>query len=489
MSNPLPALALVALLALAGCAGSAAVATAPAMRPATDWIALDRGLPRGLPQRGDHWRDDESNAPMVTRLGALGFEAAHDSLGLNELASRPLAEQHTRRREAARLLGEAMRIIEDGVGRLQADVARAALDSVVRDGQNTVIEQVLARLHTAVGTDPEHADAWAALAFFSAVIGDDEAAMRARHAYLERAITADASGRTRTARVVLDEAWALRDAGLHERCQHWLDAHRGLLDAAPPAHEALPPRLERDLIAGLLAAEGGDRLGTRRRINRLPLVPIRQGSRDRDSDYLRTWVRAWLELSTGNPDDASHVVGQAESSGRHTAVDWRYWEDVGRIAEASGQHDAARQAWQRALLARPYPGFFPWSVHRGPADVLGYPDTDAPHAVSYQTHRVGGSAWGFAFTMAWQCLEGPRTGEPRLRREAVAALDRCIRRDDRPGAARLLRARLHLQHGNAAAAAAVLRDPTVNRLAAGALADEVATLRGAARRAAAGQQP
>jgi len=483
LSSPLRPFRLAVLLAFAGCAGPDTIATDTSAPPVNDWIALDRSLAREEGQPDDRWLTGDASEPLDARRAALRFQAARDSLGLNELPSRPLAEQQARRREAARLLDEALRMVADRVGRLHADGAGARLDSAVLDGLDQVLDQVLVRLHTSVGTDPEQAEAWAALAYFSTVIGDEEAAARARRAYLERAIAADASGRTRTARVVLDEAWALRDAGLFERCQHWLDAHRGLLDAAPPAYEALPPRVERDLIAGLLAAEGGDRLGTRRRINRLPLVSVGQGNRGRDRAYLRTWVRAWLELSTGNQDAAAHVIGQPASIRRHTAVDWRYWQDIGRIAEASVRHDAARQAWARALLARPYPGFFPWNVFRGPAGVLGYPDTDAPHATSYGTHRVGGSAWGFASTRALLCLDGSRAADHRLRREAMAALDRCIRRDDRPGAARLLRARLHLQHGDASAAA-------------GVLAEEVARLRMAtrdalaeARRARGDQQP
>lgn len=481
MSDPRQPLAVAVLLLLTGCAGPGTVATDPTAPPATDWIVVDRTLPRDPRRHLAHAFDDEASPQVAARRAAFGCEATVDSLGLNELASRPLPEQRHRRREAARMLTEAMVIIHDHAERLRADRGQAHTDSREFADLRTVLDQVLMRLHTAVGTDPEQAVAWAALAYFSTAVGDEEAATRARHAYLERAITADAAGRTRAARVVLDEAWALREAGRLPQCQRWLDAHRGLLDAAPPAHEALPPRLERDLIAALLAAEGGDRLGTRRRINRLPLVPIRQDGRDRDSTYLRTWVRAWLELSTGNPDAAARTIGPPAPIRLHTAVDWRFWQDVGRIAEACGQPDDAQQAWETALLNRPYPGFYALAIARGPDAFLGYPDTDAPYAIAYGTHRVGGSAWGFALTRALLCLDEASVHHHRRWQEAMTALDRCIARGHHQGAARLLRARLNLQRGNVAAAAADLQHPTVHRLAAGPLADEVTNLRHACR--------
>lgn len=465
-------------LLLAACGGPERPATDPADVVATgsttDWIALDRALVRPVLGRYARWFCDAPTEQLLARRAALASTATHDSLGLNELTTRPLEDQRRRRREAARLLGEAMLLVQDRAERLRAD----RIDRFVFKDLHATLDQVLQRLHTAVGTDPEDADAWAGLAYFSAVIGDQATASRARRAYLERAVTADTRGRTRTARVVLDEAWALREAGDHQQCQQYLDAHRGLLDAAPPAAEALPPRLERDLIAALLAAEGGDRLGTRRRINRLPLVPVQHGTRTRDSTYLRTWVRAWLELSSGNLDAAAQAISRQRPDGRHTAVDWRFWQDVGHIAEACGQREMARAAWGHALHLRPYLGFFPRTILQGPDHVAGYPDTDAPYGISYRTFFLGGSAWGFAMTRALLCQDTSPADNPHLWRQAMDALDRCIRRGDHAGEARLLRARLHLRRGNLIAATTDLRDPTVSHLAAGSLAQEVALLRG-----------
>jgi tetratricopeptide (TPR) repeat protein len=70
--------------------------------------------------------------------------------------------------------------------------------------------------------------------------------------------------------------------------------------------------------------------------------------------------------------------------------------------------------------------------------------------------------------------------DPLLWREAMLALDRCVRREDHPGQARLLRARLHLQRGDIASAEADLRHGAVTRLAAGADEAEVMFLRGIA---------
>ncbi|MEZ4386809.1 MAG: hypothetical protein R3D98_04405 [Candidatus Krumholzibacteriia bacterium] len=467
------------VMVLAGCGGRPPAGTDPGQAADRDWYRLDRNLTRGILGRYTRWFADEPRPRLVARRAALTFAAPLDSLGPAAFAELPAAEQAERRRQAGALLDRASLLVRDRAERLQFEPVRGStFDRFVLRGLQTTFDEVLSSLHGAVGLDPGNADAWYALAYFSAAVGDRATATRARLAYLEAAVTADPRGRTRAARAVLDEAWALREDGHHARCRLWLDAHRGLIDVAPPVRDALPPRVERDLMLGLLAAEARDRTATLAWINRLPAVPVQRHGVRRDSHYLRTWVRAWLEFCDGNLDAATRAVSQRSPERLHTGVDWRFYQDLGQICDVDGQRDAALRFWGVAMRLRPYLGFYPQTVMAGPPTTLGIDGTDAPYVIGYRTHWLGGSAWGFAATRVLLCQVHQPADEPRLWQEAFDSLDRCIRRQDHPGQARLLRARLNLQLGRLDAAEADLRDAAVTRLAAGQTAGEVAFLRG-----------
>lgn len=474
----LPCLLLAACLA--GCGGSSSAPPRAVSDPGIDLTrAQSDELDRSL-ARYSRWLSDDTRTTMVARRRQIGFDSPRDSLGIDAFARRSLAEQQARRDESARLVKRVKRSIVDRYRVL----GPAVLGEVLKGGWLFTLDQVLdrglTRLHTAVGLDPTNNDAWHDLAHCCQIIGDQPGASRARHIYLQQTVTADDTERDRRCRVILDEAWSLRDEGHHQRCQEWLEANRGLLRSGRSPRQGLRPAVESDLIMGLLAAERSDLTETMRWINRLPLVDVRHGQQRHPSEYLRRWVHIWFDIHHGDLASASHRMDHQRLIRLHEHVGWRYWQDLGDAAALLDDQTMAARSWGTGMLHRPLGGFYPRAVIQAPQGALGLADADEPYIIAYRSHWLGGSFWGYTASRTLLCQVHPADQNPLLWREAMAALGRCVRRGINPGEARLLRARLNLQRGQLAAAEDDLRHAAVQRLAAGTSGGEVAFLRGVA---------
>jgi len=470
---------MVAMVAAGGCGrpggGPVSMPSSTAAAEETGSDDLDRAL-----ARYSRWLSDDTRTAMVALRRSIGFSSARDSLGHEAFAGCSPAEQQARRDEAAKLVQRARRSIVDRYRLL----GPADMGEILKQGWLFTLDEVLTRslnrLHTAVGLDPTSNDAWYDLAVSCQTIGDRDGASRARRIFLRQTAGADGQERARRSRAVLDEAWHLREDGRFARCRTWLEAHGASLMTAPTPHQGLRPTVESDLIMGLLAAEDRDLTEAMRWINRLPLVEIREGLSRRPSEYLRKWVHIWYDLRAGDHANATHRLARQRFLRLHADVGWRFWQDMGNVCAAVGDEPLAARFWLGAMMHRPLSGFYPRAVLQGPTATMGLEATDQPYVIAYRTHWVGGSLWGFTATRALLCqVHGPEE-QPQLWREAMAALDRCIRRGVEPGQSRLLRARLNLQRGQLDAAEDDLRHAAVQQLAAGASGGEVAFLRGVA---------
>ncbi|MBD3222417.1 hypothetical protein GF314_14375 [bacterium] len=465
--------ALGSVLLVAGCASTPPPAIPTTAEDAPAWTALDRHLPRDLLVAHDRWFGNHRGLLAADELAAVPRTPDADSLVAAWPGSLSVAEQTRRRHAAGRRRDDAIAQVLTRVERLvraPGPTACAMLD--------TTLLGVVRGLEGAVRSDPDCEDAWHDLARFRAVIGDEGAASTARRRYLDLALGVDFDARARRCRVVLDEAWHLRESGRQERCRLWLMGHSRLLNTTRHLPDELAPRVERDLIMGLVSAEQGRLTEAGRWLQRLPLVPVTIDGEVRRSEYLRTWVHAWAQLHDGNELAVDRFLAHTRIARLHASVGWRYWQDLGLAAEAVGQPSVAQTFWDRAHRSRPYVGFYPQSIAPGPGDVLGATGAGLPSRVAYHTHLITGSVWSFTVGRALLCQRWGPDETPALWRAADRMLERCIRRGIHPGEARLLRARLALQRGELGRAEADLDHPTVTRLAAGEHTAYVALLRG-----------
>lgn len=470
------------VLALAGCASAPPTSSSTdldgsGIAESIDWIDLADRLPKGALVRYNRQFGDFERDPVAAYTDALRFDARWDSLGVAAFDSLPVAEQQRRRELADDLTRHAFIGVADRAYRLRTAREMRARPVRTLDLLFRVLPRNLRRLHTAVGTDPRNAAAWYHLAVFSGIAGDRPTASRARLQALS--LLPDTDGRR--PRLILEEAWDLRDAGLRDAALGWLAGHGAELDAAPTVGTQLRPLDEARLIRALCLADQGDVVAVRQAVADLPVLTFRYHGFNRQSRVLRAWVHARSALSTGDRDLAAVQLGFHGFMPLPPGVAWRYWQDVGLIAEALDNDQTARHAWSLAYGTRPFLGFFPQVSVRSSRVVLGRPGTEEPYVLGFRRHFLVGSLWSYAATAALACQSSDRDSAPWLWDGAFAALDACIRRGIHEADARLCRARLFLQAGDLDAARADLAARVVQDVSGRADQSELAFLTGVAR--------
>lgn len=258
------------LLGVASCAlclgGCSSAPHVPGHR-LVDWYSLDRQLePNVIPVR-QGWLghaltfNEDWAGPAATFLPTVAFSAPWDSLGADEFAALPERERQQRQDAAVELVEQACIAVVD-----RAHWFNRGVEGDFRDAM--VMNRVLRRLHTAVGTDPGNTDAWFHLAIFSNVIGDRFRASVARRQYLvqtagEPLPSFAATLTDRRCRLILDEAWDLRDHGSFMVCLEWLSGYAQELHRGQADPTSLAPGTEANLVRALCHAELGDRVQAR----------------------------------------------------------------------------------------------------------------------------------------------------------------------------------------------------------------------------------
>ena len=432
-----------ALLLLAACGGPPEPGTDFFDGDQTDWTDVDGQLPHGqLYNYNRVFGDFDTDLPGRYRRAMALDPTASFAAADPEAAGDAWASSDDLVRLAAMAVwerGSSLSLIN-----LQGGRAVGPLHLLDR-----VMARALMRLTAAIQADPHNAAAWYHLAVFTGVVGDQDAAARARARFLELAPAPDG----RRPRLILDQGWALRDAGRYDDALAWLSAHRQEFDRASPSDHRLPTAVEADLIRGLCHAEMGDRNTARAYARRLPDVRVHDRYGYRDSGLLRTWVNVWGALRSGDPDQAAFLLQPVRATGLPAGVAWRCWQDFSLICEELDDREHRDIFMAIAYLHRPFLGFYPSVALRGTDEILGRGGAGSPYLLSYRTWFVGGSLWGYAATRALACQMVDEADDPVVWRQAMAALDACVRRGFHAADARLLRARLNLQRGDARAAA------------------------------------
>jgi tetratricopeptide (TPR) repeat protein len=434
---------LAALLVLTACGGPPDAGTGFFVGDGLDWTDLDGQLPRGqLYAYTRIFGDFDSDLPGRYRRAMAMDPTASFAVADSEAG----ADAWTTSDDLVRLGALAVWDRGDRLAVINLKQVRAVGPMHLLD---RVMARAIARLVGAIQVDPGNAAAWFHLAVFTDVVGDRSAAAQARARFLDLAPPPDA----RRARLILDEAWTLRDAGRFDQALAWLGVHQQEFDRVRESDHRLPTAVEADLIRGLCHAELGDRNTARAYARRLPDVRVHDRHGYRDSGLLRTWVNVWGALRSRDPDQAAFLLQPVRATVLPAGVAWRCWQDFGLIAEELDDREHRDIFVAISYLHRPFLGFYPTVALRGTDEIMGREGTGSPYLVSYRTWFVGGSLWGYAATRALACQLVDETDDPVVWRQAMSALDACIRRGFHAADARLLRARLNLQRGDAQAAA------------------------------------
>ena len=465
------------VLLLMACASTPEPATGEAVvHDTVNWNELDWHLPKRYLAGHVRWFGDDDSDPAGRYVKHACFEAAWDSLGEADFTARTESERAWRRQAADELVRDAFLTVADRAYRMRRNAKTYLYSYSGMHLVDRVMLRALAKLHTAVGTDPTNAAAWYHLAYFSAVVGDAQTAAGARARLFHLTTFPD----PRRTRLLLDEAWFLRDAGRYDAAVLWLDGHAADLAVNTSSAHELAPTVEANLIRALCAAEQGHRTEAHMWISQLPLVEVPWGLNTLDSEFLRTWVHVWAELRTGYPDLATNHLSHRRAVRLPAGVAWRYWQDLGLVCEELGDSDEARRFWDLAYRSRPYLGFFPYTAFTGTDRILGRTATGEPYFVAYRRFFTVGSIWGFSATRTLACQLHDVDEDPDLWDRTITSLDVCVRRGIHGPEARLLRARLNLQRGDLVAAEVDLRHAAIEQLVGSDAEADVVFLRGVA---------
>ncbi len=484
--------AVVLLLATAGCASSsgrggssrtplaAGAGAAPAALDFTDWAARDWRFRRDtltavylfdLLQPADPWAD---------YLRALRYDAPRDSLGLDDFLALPADERQARRAAAAGRHREALALRRARTAwwhRLQDNPGGVNPLGIAPEMAGDGVLEAIGHLVAATGLDPADAGAWYDLSFLLGAVGDtrrQESAQDGALAALAAVPTDDpAAAAALRRRLLLDRAWLRRDQGRWDEALAVLDDVAAIMkhDTVQTPDEAR----EAAVIRGLVLAEAGRTVEAAQIARALPKfdIPRQQKAIMSDttwkivnkhafetvsSDFAARWIHALIDLQLGMRERALRRFMEPDYRSEFPPqLNYRFWNDVGRIREHFGEVDDARIAYAMAAVYRPLFAYFPLIGAAGRSEVYGQTGTGRVYFLGCRRFYVGGSLFSYA---ANRVLAVELAREADSRQELIAcaldALDACARRGIRPAATLALRGRVHFRAGQDALAMADL---------------------------------
>lgn len=476
------------------------------------WDALDWRLDRGMLVSRYLFHDQQPEAPWEDYVQTLGPDETPLADLLTEFDALDPAVRHRAELAAADLLVRGRRVVLEPAVQIREISARnerlpVGDFSQQTPGFATAVTTAIDRLARAVRRDPTLAEAWYHLAYFAGLAGDRQRQERAQLAFLAvwpRLAPEERSSLSGEREVIiLERAWALREAGRGDECLQWLADHRDELSTGAEA-PAVAPADEARLIGALVHAERGEVSAAQAALPHLPVVglphratapqtayvspfnqrglyydrfmasesPLHKTAPDidtgqsdkmaherRESRYLQRWVKGWIAHARGlSPATIRREMGRIELEMEYSPrLAWRFWQDQGVLYEQMGEYELAQVCWARAAVYRPYFFYHPTGQGRGIARVHGLPATGQPYFLAYGTFFMAGSLWSYAANAALASEVEPHALERMtLRRVADESLEACIRRGVHADAARALRGRLAFLDERYAEAAADL---------------------------------
>ena len=344
-----------------------------------------------------------SPPPIQEYGGAWSFQAATDSLGLDEFISLTAAERDSRRRLAASW--------------------RERAESAPRSCQR------MQALGTSAGLAPDDPDIWLEMAALARAVGDRPRAL----AYIAAAENSVAKVRPELRsslrlKIAQLRCWVYKDGGEWLRAEAWADSS---------ARISLDER-ETRMLQGLTRAGGGNYRGA--------LLEARDIQRIEPKWFEWRWIHALAEMIQGRPDVAYHWLTSAPEgeAGLSMTVPRdllrvnispdRVWsasfnQDAGLICEKLGRWDRAATYYRRSADALPINDDNCLLRH----DVIFRPAAGKPYVLPVWLAFDRLFAAGSPYAWATEALERFNSATADHRAEladaASEALSLCIRMD------------------------------------------------------------
>lgn len=436
-----------------------------------DWNQLDWKFQRHTFASAYMFEQDHPRSSYDIYQKATQYDGPVKPVTLSEFQSLPAKAQNSRRIVAAARLNDAMafhRIIMRSWEIWLYSRTTAVAQEAFRY-EHGLVAHTLQNLETAAGLDPSNPFTWYHLSFFSGLVGDRTRQLEALNtglsalpAYQDNGSSTELIG----LRMLLDKSWLLRDTGHFPEGQECVnDAIRVM---AQDDQRTLDLAREALLLQALLEVDLGD-IHQARSLAReleswdLPLqktpaqsvtsasVSLHKNNLEHiESDFCRQWVWAMTYLKQRDSRQALAYINKQKWVTEFPAhLNYRLWQDMGRIQESFGQWNEAKTSYGFAILYRPFFPFYPMQGARGLSRVFGQTSTGYTYYLGYGSMFLAGSYYSFAANrvIALEAAQSPAE-KSRHGQDAIDALTTCIKQENRLASALALRGRVHYRLDN-----------------------------------------
>lgn len=466
---------LVCLACLASCSSSPAPRTdtpdftdTSLTDPFIDWAQLDWKFKRHhligaylfgtLPPRN----------PFGQYVKAVRHDSPFDKLDLDEFMALDPGDRADRRRAARHHLTKARRFYMTVLRSWQI------LSEGARFSTPLLGEAITISLHDwvlAANIDPSNPYAWYDLAYFQGLAGNAVAQREALENCLALPGLADLpDGVALRLRAHLDLAWVLKNRGEFEACLEQISAAAAIMKS--DTGRTLDTAKEAVLLRGLALAEDGQLSAARHLAKDLRAWPVflrqprhldtgdmmpsenKRALETVESDWAQTWIWALTWMKLGDRHQA--LAGFSERDTRTEFpphLNYRYWNDRGRICEHFGEMELARLNYVNAAVYRPYFIYYPMVGARGLSKIYGQRGTGQLYFLGYKQFYLSGSFFSYAANRVIHMeMESNLYNRTRLGDTALDALTICRKRGLRPTSSLALRGRVYYRLGRFAEA-------------------------------------
>ncbi|MCP4291485.1 MAG: hypothetical protein GY780_06590 [bacterium] len=434
----------------------------------SQWMELDASFYRIIDDNGyqdqSQFRLDQKDAYSKSKGYREDFPVA---LGLDEFQKLSPEDQDNRHKLAVKQLKIVERFLITQQRRRQEirENSPYRATSIVEDQRN--LTDCLLALGFATGLDPSNFYAWHLQSYFSTCVGDVHKAHYSLLAAAKALNRVSPEGHLEIMqRVMLDLAWLERDQG------HFIKAIQHLNMMTKTGKEPV----ESLLLRGLIAAQSGDQETALQIASLLRAQPVRifptnytqvtmtpdrtdmTNWEKRDSDYLKNWILALMELQKGNRPLAGRTFREY-STNRNYAFAARFWNEAGLIYERTGRYDLAEKAWEVARINQP------WLLHmiyKGYGIKLGQLTGNpkkAFYSMGFNSFYLSGSRLALGAKYVGEI--GPiqeLSAKQAMAARALEELEICQRSGQYPGQASVLQGQVYYLMGDYLGAQAELKE-------------------------------
>lgn len=441
-----------------------------------DWNKEDWKFQRHLFAEAYMFGQNHARINFSTYQDATQYHGPVHPITLTEFKALPEKSRSARRKVASSEIHEALgfyRIMLRSWEIWQMTKLKAVADEAFMYGDG-IITHTIKHLETATGLDPTNPYTWQHLAFFTGLVGDNSRQLQALNTGLQTLAEYEPQVSSEKAdelalmklRMMLDRSWLCRSTGQFNSSRQDVDNAIQLMSSdglrtIDLAREAL-------LLQALVMVDQGQIHEARIKAKKLggwqlPMgknsaqsftsaVPVlrKENLEKIESNFDRQWVWAMTYLKQEDREQAlGYLNKQKWTTEFPPHMNYRFFQDMGRIQEHFGQWKEAKVSYAFALLYRPFFPFFPVHGATGLSRVFSQTGSGRTYYVGYGNFFLAGSYFSYAANrvVALEVASSPENFE-RLGKDALTALTNCIAQNNHTSGSYALRGRVHYRLEN-----------------------------------------